>query len=174
MMVIPDTVVVADVSVVHPAAARSRAAAARRPSQQLQLRTSPSTCTTRGPALGGSTTRCPCPWSPSGIWASPLWACPMPWLRDSVERGGLQERTCDERAPVAQRRAVQGQQLHVWGVPVHGCPRHRAGVPARAARVGGGVSLTAAAVYCGACGAKQFRALTFDVQYRVVSVHAPC
>jgi hypothetical protein len=63
-----------------------------------------------------------------------------------------QQRVWAELAPAAQRRTVQGRMYgdwsHVWGVPVHACPRQRAGVPAGTARAGGGVSVSAATDVC--------------------------
>jgi hypothetical protein len=48
-----------------------------------------------------------------------------PWLTWRRPAGDLQERICDKCALAAQRRTVQGQRLHVWGLPVHACPRQR-------------------------------------------------
>jgi hypothetical protein len=124
MLVLPDTVVVADVSVVHPAAPTYAAGAA----------------VTDGAAAAARDRAKRAHYARASVWEAPgALVCgvlrafgqarygPAQHLggRDGVQRVGLQERACDDCAP-AQHRTVQVQRANVWGVPVHACPRQLA------------------------------------------------
>jgi hypothetical protein len=115
MLVMPDTVVVADVSGVHPAAPTYAAGAAVTDGAAARVRAKRAHYAQAG--VGEPYDLVPLSVESFGRLGKPAMGLLNALADVAVSGGGgPKERVCDERTPAAQRRTVQGQRANVWGV----------------------------------------------------------
>jgi hypothetical protein len=164
MMVMPDTVVVADVSVVHPAAPTYAAGAAAKNGAAVAAQDRTNRAHYMRAGDGDAYDLVPLSVESFGRLGKPA-MCLLNALADvAASSGGVCKSALSGGS--ASRFAGEtdmGRPCSV--ISVHACLRQQAGVPAGADRAGGGVSFSAAVLVCrGACGAVQFGVLTCHVQ----------
>jgi hypothetical protein len=168
MMVMPDTMVVADVSVVHPAAPTYAAGAAAKNGAAVAAQDRTKCAHYMQAGDGDAYDLVPLSVESFGRLGKPA-MCLLNALADvAASSGGVWKSAFVTSAfrrlsvPLCRRNGY-GESL--FSDQCSRMPAPAAGVPARAARAGGGVSFSAAALVCrGACGAVQCGVLTCYVQ----------